>query len=1442
MLNLGGYETVQELASSGLVTVYSARRAGTDEPPAFVVKLCAPNVDVLGEAATEAAVAAFLGRARAQQQIAQAMAATPAAGRFAKVHAMGRDEQAGGAFLVTDLGDKGSMQKLGTGRVTLDASTMSRLVAEVVEALAELDRALNRGHGDLKPSNILLTAAGAGGALADLSRARVLLADPLDPSASTPDRDRLSDLRAVGGLVHLLVLHTPFRGGWPLPASPEWGALGSAGPGWLELVNKLLDPSDTAPRPSIAELGAILAQLRQQKKSRTPMYIALAVALLLAGGATTFVLTREAKPDTKTTLWSPATEERWKQLCNAHRGWFSLFRAGLSKKPGEGVPIVAPVVAPGAPAAPTAVATRRDAYLSLDPQLAALVNLPGAGDGFDPWSIAKGSTAAVKPERDLNDLARDPGIYARADWGVGRTEEALGAIDALRKGLAQWQAPAALAASAADYRQRGWEKPAAYLERLGAGIKPEQDADVVATIDAVLAARAALARVDAAWAKVQEQAGKLAGAPEPILASFASSTAAIAGGSGAAGTSGTRDDLVGLATRVESLATLAARLADFAQKDLAGTDLDAFTSSEAYLALRDAKASEERFTGYLAQAAKFPNLDPASDPRRAVDLSKQADGVSAQAARLASRPLQVRLDDGLSGRLSRLVPDVAALAPERLRWNRRNQAKVESETRRIRDEIAALDSTLKEKITTRLAEIAAAAREVRDTLAARSAVVEGSDAANAAWRTWRDALLKSLGSDEQYETLRDSAAALAAALNQANTAVAPGFVAVNAASPVEAQLARAAADERERLLGSWLASVGQTPPDPAAVAASAAKPAREFQATLAALATLRDELADVEDRLAQGVVPGEPGDGAALDAAWTKAAGAPVTALAGVRPALAGLESRLSDAKAISAQRDRAALFRVIDEARADRPERALSAWKRLGEPATAWPASVADLAQAAQLRGKLDATLAGVKESRRASLAQQVASEFKSRWSALALGLVEPRGVEAALDARADFGVTDSDLPPRLAFNQLVRDLRTQTRERTMTDDAVRPLVAAFLQKTAALSGDVSSQATASRVRAALTPMGFVEERREPEIDPRTLGPGKVWGVQSASVEGDRLVFRKGNLRLEFVRVEAPEAPVFLCTQEISIGDAIDIAQGPAAAQFKEASALQDPNVAIWTGPRGWSFTARGELSVGTWYKNDPIFTPELPGYAPTTLAPGQVVRLAEAAGGEPTREHPMQSISPVALAVLARSVGCRFPTPGEWQAAYQLLGSSIPAGANLRDQAWRTQQQHVDATRRQVIRKDPYQWPDAGAFTPESGKPPEGERATSRPSADGTLWFAKVGSGPGPVHHLVGNVAELTFSDWYKLETVAPSAAAIATLFDAQMDALGIIGGSALSAPELPIDRPLPVDTITAEEGYADMGARLAFSGKGTKPPKQPLATQVQAVLTDEAYLLGR
>ena len=55
----------------------------------------------------------------------------------------------------------------------------------------------------------------------------------------------------------------------------------------------------------------------------------------------------------------------------------------------------------------------------------------------------------------------------------------------------------------------------------------------------------------------------------------------------------------------------------------------------------------------------------------------------------------------------------------------------------------------------------------------------------------------------------------------------------------------------------------------------------------------------------------------------------------------------------------------------------------------------------------------------------------------------------------------------------------------------------------------------------------------------------------------------------------------------------------------------------------------------------------------------------------------------------------------------------------------------------------------------------------------------------------------------------------------------AIAVIGGSALSPPELPLDKPLPVKPGAA---YADVGFRLAFTA-----PSRSLAERLEWVLGD-------
>ena len=133
---------------------------------------------------------------------------------------------------------------------------------------------------------------------------------------------------------------------------------------------------------------------------------------------------------------------------------------------------------------------------------------------------------------------------------------------------------------------------------------------------------------------------------------------------------------------------------------------------------------------------------------------------------------------------------------------------------------------------------------------------------------------------------------------------------------------------------------------------------------------------------------------------------------------------------------------------------------------------------------------------------------------------------------------------------------------------------------------------------------------------------------------------------------------------------------------------------------------------------------------------------------------------------------------------------------------------------------------------------KVPLGEKAASRAGNDGVLWFAPTSVGGGArVHHLVGNVAELVVEDGPQFERATPNAVGDVL----GKVSLGVIGGSALSAPDLAVDKVLPFDAGDSE-GYADVGCRLAFNAAGTAPPRESFAVRMRRLLTDEAYLLAK
>ncbi|MEM7711700.1 MAG: SUMF1/EgtB/PvdO family nonheme iron enzyme [Pseudomonadota bacterium] len=190
----------------------------------------------------------------------------------------------------------------------------------------------------------------------------------------------------------------------------------------------------------------------------------------------------------------------------------------------------------------------------------------------------------------------------------------------------------------------------------------------------------------------------------------------------------------------------------------------------------------------------------------------------------------------------------------------------------------------------------------------------------------------------------------------------------------------------------------------------------------------------------------------------------------------------------------------------------------------------------------------------------------------------------------------------------------------------------------------------------------------------------------------------------------------------------------------------------------------------------------------------------------GSPSPETPLTHVSAAAAVLMAEAVGCRLPTSDEWAAAWQATNAAS-RDANVRDATWALQRDHM-AQRLSAGRASVF--PDRGAFTPRiEPRPPEGAAATVFNESDGALWFRETAPASGSVRDLRGNVWE-----WLAGPAGSPSDLCV--------------GGSAISAPEVPMANPQ--ERSGRARSFADVGFRLAFTGSGS-PPIGPRFAQLMA-----------
>lgn len=1430
MREIGGFSVGRELHRTGVARVLLA---SADRREAFVAKVCEPDVEVMGERGAAAAVREFVARAEANRAIGEKRECADG-GRWARVYHVGRTPN--GAAAVVDLGTLGTAERLIAGRVALDSVGLARVVGEVVEGLRDLDRGLGRGHGALRPGNVLLSGDPEKG----IPGARVTLTDAAVLSAGGEDASKSADLRAVGELIHALVLHTSFKGGWPIEQSPAWRALGSDGNTWRELVNVLLDPNPQAKRPTLDELATTIAPMRIPKKSKRPLWMGVAAAVVLlgvVGGVAWHYAHRETITIVK---WLEKPEQHaaeWRELCEAYRGWYSLFQAGLGKPPTGGLKAMG-------------FATRREAYAATDPQLKELLSLPGVAEGFDPWSIAH-----VGRDVELGVLSATPTDHARSDDGIEKTEKARAAVEALKKGLTEgWEAPRKLKETGAKYRGHGWTRPAMALESAATDVNPDKASDPAQAVDSVLGLVAVVDRVDAAWKKVGEAGAEFAKTGDEVLGKFVSASEAMVGaGLGDATGAATREDLATLERQASATADMAAGLAGFVGAKTGGwaaTDTESFMASEEYGKLRTRPPTAEVFAAWLALVKQHPALDPATDPRRGLDAPARIAALDQDAQTLTGKPLRGVMDGAVAGRIAKVKTDVAAIAPEVVQWKRTTRERLTSESTRLDSELKELKGKVEGLISARRTEIATKAAEVKAALGKANEVVRDSAAINGAWVKWRDGALGSFV-DEEYAETDARAEAVRGWLVKIDQTVFPGGLAKDGAGVPQTDWAAALADvsarEREKRLENVL--VASPPPNTGAPDARAdeliASAGREFGAWIARLSQMRSEIGTAEAAMDAGQELTGP---ASIESVVDKWMADPVGKNADVAGAISGIRERVAETKAVRKETSADTLTGMVLSPVAGKPERALAAWRRLGDADIGWPKTKGEFEKATGVRAGLEAVIATLPEARRAAMRTRADADMRTRWVRYAGGVKDAAALEGALAAMADFGVKEESLEGGLKYNAMVWRMRKELKGDT-GDSRVAEMIGELDAKVKGLGSGVAGAPVVSRFLKDAGAIAQGDDLKRVWVDARTLGPGRLGGKWAATLnaEAGEIAFAHGSTTLTFVRMQLKDGgegeAAYISTRELSIGDAAEILD-VAGAAGAQAFVKTLPDLKVWRGPRGWNVDGRGGLALQAWIRSDSNMSPEVPGYAPGIGAPGEIAKVQDSAGGEPKRESPVQNMPPESLALLARFVGCRFPTSAEWTAAHAMFdGGSTPAGSNLRDETVARQRDHVEKARRTpgLKMQDAYQWPDVGVFVPADAKtkPAAGAQARMRPENDGVLWFMPTGSGGGTrVHHLVGNVAEYVVNDWKKFETTPPSGVS---------DMLGTvnvfaIGGSSLSAPELAVDQPLAVDLFDAGEGFVDVGCRLAFDATGTPPPRQSYAARLGRLLAGEVYLLGR
>jgi len=1431
MASYGGYETVRELYRGGLASSFTARKAG-EAAQRYTVKLYQPFLaDAMAERLAEE-IDCFLDGARVQQKVASS-----GARNWVHVREIGTVE--GGAYYVGDY-HRRNLQQLITGRIKLSGAGLYQIVRAIVQGLAELKKTCNRPHGNLKPSNVLLTGSGR------ISKARPLLTDPAGAARLDDQVGDVVDFHALGEIIYQLVLHRTGKAmsGWPAPPSPEWKRLGKKGEQWRQLCNRLLNPNLA---PGLLTFDDLLDDIRKLRETEGAAWRVVApVVGVIALAAVVMVIFWDGCDDNGNGIFGPEEAARWKTVWTQFGNWVEPLLGDRERGKLD--------------------AWNNDAFLKSNP----LAELDEVVKNANPRRIAGQSWG------DVFNLGDNPTDQAKSPEGIKQTKAALAKYKTLRGYLTseKWPAYARLGRSAKEFAARGWSAQAEYLQSLGT--MPERD--VADHVRKILSIQADLEKIDALRHQVDSlvrtarnwPAGRLKGLDEYVADRFRAPPAKFGA-----------DGIADLAERLSSLQDPKgplARLVRYIRSDdvkrldiakvrdkppFAHPDGEPLTEDILRSGLVTLKSGEYdvesdprspawkgKVSGKLtACRSDLDKLDKdianllKQNPPPAVEKALQDANAELTSLREAAGQIQVGFDNVKQQKAYIIAPpDISAeLAASELAVRKKINQDMTAIASSLWD-LARNIITVRKKVEDIHERIVGTIKEYKEAISRRDRISPTDlGAINEAWVKQRDVLLG--GNDATVGSLKVKVDRLEKFLRDLEGAFQPELGAALQQRPWNRTLLTDDLDnQRKNAVESALSYVdwpkvleGQSDENFTAHKDQLVANYNKWRTDLAALVPAINR---AEDLLAKGYMLDEkPADGGGTIAEAYQPVRAVVLSNPAATRSAGPILARINKLVQVEKLTVPAKLLATASSGKKGSFEAARAAWLRLGKLTPAWPASPNDLKQEVEARKDLD-TLYGLlsDDARKKALRAELAADSRRRWETYFLTRSDPRQIEAAIARMGDFGVSagDTSLPPLARYRLLMWDFRRRiiAGKGNLDDDAVKAAIAAFQGKVKALPAGLVATPELTSLLAKLDKLRLAKNSA---IDLAKAGPGAVgWAMTAQAPNTVTYTWTGRDQKLTFVRVTPSNGePCFLCTTEVSMGLFINTVMG--MRKWSEVKGALPVEEDAPPGPRGWIRTDSALQVDANWFRDIP---PVLVG---RLYAPGMKVDT-------PSALHPMQQI-PVSVAIyFARLLNCRLPTSTEWLAAYEQDKASASALAkkpyNLRDKTWAAQKAHAVELEAGGDLVDPERfYPDAGVFWPKSiayDQRKVGKDGNAWPNAsdDGTLWFTKVvNDNQRMFQNLVGNVAEYTYEDAKGIADLKNlTLGQVRQLLQANSN-VRVIGGSAMSPPQVPVDQPQTLTNPTGNDYYSDVGFRLAFLAG-----RERLQTTLQRLLggmANEGYL---